>query len=76
MQSRPDILVVTGHDGIKEQQRPEFVKITGTRNISLNVLKKRRYEPDYDKLCIFAGPASAFEAIMAAGPILQALPEE
>jgi len=70
LQSRPDILVVTGHDGIKKSNS-DLNSIENYRNSKYFiecVKEARRYEPDYDKLCIFAGACqSHFEAIMAAG---------
>lgn len=70
LQSKPDILVVTGHDGIKKSNS-DISSIENYRNSKYFiecVKEARRYEPDYDKLCIFAGACqSHFEAIMESG---------
>lgn len=67
---RPDILVVTGHDGIKKG-KSNLSNIENYRNSKYyvqSVKEARRYQKDPDKLCIFAGACqSYFEAIMDAG---------
>ncbi|MDQ2085183.1 sporulation peptidase YabG [Herbivorax sp. ANBcel31] len=69
-QTKPDILVVTGHDGIKKG-KSNLSKIENYRNSKYyvrSVKEARRYQKDSDKLCIFAGACqSYFEAIMDAG---------
>lgn len=70
MESKPDILVVTGHDGIKKNST-SMNSLDNYRNSKYFVecvKEARKYEPDYDKLCIFAGACqSYYEAIMDAG---------
>lgn len=67
---RPDILVVTGHDGIKKG-KSNLADIGNYRNSKYfvqSVKEARRFQKDPDKLCIFAGACqSYFEAIMEAG---------
>ncbi|NLD46766.1 MAG: sporulation peptidase YabG [Clostridiaceae bacterium] len=68
--NRPDILVITGHDGIKKDSG-NLNSIDNYRNSKYFiecVREARSYEPDKDKLCIFAGACqSYFEGIMNAG---------
>lgn len=68
--NRPDILVITGHDGIKKGSG-NLHSIDNYRNSKYfieSVREARNYEPDKDKLCIFAGACqSYFEGIMSAG---------
>lgn len=67
---KPDILVITGHDGIKKG-KSNLNNIENYRNSKYyvqSVKEARRYQKDPDKLCIFAGACqSYFEAIMEAG---------
>lgn len=68
---RPDILVITGHDGMFNKER-EFYNIYNYRNSKYfieTVREARRYERDYDtELTIFAGACqSYFEALIQAG---------
>jgi len=67
---RPDIVVVTGHDGIKKDSG-DTLSLNGYRNSRYFVKSAeiaRKYQPDFNKLCIFAGACqSYFEAIMKAG---------
>jgi len=67
---RPDILVVTGHDGIKKGSA-DLNSINSYRNSKYyiqSVKEARNYEPNDDKLCIFAGACqSYYEGIMNAG---------
>lgn len=69
-QTKPDILVVTGHDGIRKG-KSNLKRIENYRNSKYyvqSVREARRYQKDADKLCIFAGACqSYFEAIMDAG---------
>lgn len=69
-QNKPDILIVTGHDGIKKNTG-DINSINNYRNSKYYVQstkEARVYEPDPDRLCIFAGACqSYFEAIMDAG---------
>ncbi|WP_010681315.1 sporulation peptidase YabG [Acetivibrio cellulolyticus] len=67
---RPDILVLTGHDGIKKEGS-NLNSIENYRNSKYfiqSVKLAREYESSYDRLCIFAGACqSYFEGIMNAG---------
>ena len=67
---RPDILVVTGHDGIRKGSK-QMYSLDSYRNSKYfveSVREARKYQPSYDKLCIFAGACQSFyEAIMEAG---------
>ena len=68
---RPDILVITGHDGMFNKER-EFYNIYNYRNSRYfieTVKEARRFEKDYyTELMIFAGACqSYFEALIQAG---------
>ena len=67
---RPDIVVLTGHDGIIRNTK-NYMDINNYRNSKYfveSVVKLRQYEPDYDDLVIFAGACqSCYEAILDAG---------
>lgn len=67
---RPDILVVTGHDGMVKGSN-HFRSIDSYRNSKYfvqTVKIAREYQPSYDSLVIFAGACqSHFEALMDAG---------
>lgn len=67
---KPDILILTGHDGIKKKDS-NLNSIDNYRNSKYFVQAvklAREYERDNTKLCIFAGACqSYFEAIMNAG---------
>lgn len=69
-QYRPDILVVTGHDGIKKGAS-KMNSIESYRNSKYYIestKEARKFEPNPDKLCVFAGACqSYYEAIMAEG---------
>lgn len=68
--NRPDILVITGHDGIKKDSG-DLNSVDNYRNSKYyikSVKEARSFEADYDKLCIFAGACqSYYEGIMSAG---------
>lgn len=67
---KPDILVVTGHDGLKKgAQNMHSIESYANSAYYIDAVKiARRYQPDPDKLCIFAGACqSYYEAIMDAG---------
>lgn len=68
--NKPDIIVITGHDGIKKGSL-NLDSLDNYRNSKYyvqSVREARKYQPDYDKLCIFAGACqSYYEAIMNAG---------
>lgn len=67
---QPDILIVTGHDSLKKNA-PTLHSLDSYRNSSYFVecvREARKYQPDYDRLCVFAGACqSYYEAIMDAG---------
>jgi spore coat assemly protein len=68
--NKPDILVITGHDGIKKNSGNIYSlnSYSNSRYYVQSVIEARSYEPDKNKLCIFAGACqSYFEAIMDAG---------
>ena len=69
-QYKPDILVLTGHDGIIKGMQ-DFRNIDNYRNSKYfveSVKKAREYESSYDNLVIFAGACqSYFEAIIDSG---------
>jgi spore coat assembly protein len=65
-----DVLVVTGHDGLKKgafsTNSPDGYR--NSRYFIRSVQEARKYEPGFDKLCVFAGACqSYFEGIMEAG---------
>lgn len=68
--SKPDILVITGHDSIAKDVT-NYVDINNYKNSKYfveAVNEARSYEPDYDKLVIFAGACqSCYEALLDAG---------
>lgn len=66
----PDVLVVTGHDGMKKHTGNinSMENYRNSRYFVKAAKEARKYQPDFDKLCIFAGACqSYFEAIMSAG---------
>jgi spore coat assembly protein len=67
---RPDILVITGHDGLKKGAKNIYL-LDNYANSSyyIEAVKiARAFQPNPDKLCIFAGACqSYYEAIMDAG---------
>ncbi len=74
----PDILVVTGHDGLIKGKK-DFKNINNYRN-SKNfvkaVRKAREYDKDRDDLIIFAGACqSHYEALIAAGANFASSPQ-
>ena len=69
-QVRPDILVITGHDSLKKGavRINSMDSYSNSKYYVQSVLEARRYEPDMNRLSIFAGACqSYFEAIMDAG---------
>ena len=67
---RPDILVLTGHDGIKKEgsNLNSIDNYRNSRYFIQAVKLAREYESNFDRLCIFAGACqSYFEGIMSAG---------
>jgi len=75
---RPDILVLTGHDGLLKN-RPDFSSLDSYRNSRYfveAVRKAREYEPGRDNLIIFAGACqSHYEALLAAGANFASSPQ-
>lgn len=67
---RPDILVLTGHDGLLKG-KDNYLNIDNYRNSKYfveAVKEARRYEKDYDSLVIFAGACqSMYNDILAQG---------
>ncbi len=67
---RPDIVVLTGHDGIVKDAK-NYTDIDNYKNSKYfveSVKKLREYESSYDELVIFAGACqSYYEAILSAG---------
>jgi spore coat assembly protein len=70
MEYNPDILVITGHDGLLKSRR-NFNDVESYRNSRYfieAVRNSRRYEPSLDDLVIFAGACqSYYEGILRAG---------
>jgi spore coat assembly protein len=66
---QPDILVLTGHDGLKKNAPIKSIEsYNNSRYFIKSVKEARLVEPSKDKLCIFAGACqSYYEAIMAEG---------
>ncbi|TDF91603.1 sporulation peptidase YabG [Paenibacillus piri] len=71
-QTRPDIVVITGHDGIlKEKRKGDISQLSSYKN-SHNFVKAvqaaRQYEKNKDALTVIAGACqSHFEALLQAG---------
>jgi len=74
----PDILVLTGHDGLIKNAR-DFSDIKNYRNSQYfveSVRKAREYEPGRDDLIIIAGACqSHYEALIAAGANFASSPQ-
>lgn len=69
-QARPDILVLTGHDSLKKNtgRRDSLDSYSNSKYYIEAVKIARKYEPDREKLFIFAGACqSYYEAIMEQG---------
>lgn len=75
---RPDILVLTGHDGLLKDSK-EFKDVNSYRNSKFfieAVRKAREYEPSRDNLIIFAGACqSHYEALIEAGANFASSPQ-
>lgn len=75
---KPDILVLTGHDGIIKN-RNDFADIDSYRNSRFfieSVKKAREYEPGRDDLIIIAGACqSHYEALISAGANFASSPQ-
>lgn len=68
---RPDIVVITGHDGIYKQAQTDLYSLSSYKN-SMNFMRAiqvaRRFERNRDTLTIIAGACqSYFEALLQAG---------
>ncbi|HHW31069.1 MAG TPA: sporulation peptidase YabG [Clostridiaceae bacterium] len=66
---RPDILVLTGHDSFKKNADKQNINSYANSRYFIEAVREaRKYQPDFDKLCIVAGACqSYYEAIMSAG---------
>ncbi len=65
---RPDILVITGHDGMQKTGGNDINDYHTSRYFVESVLKAREWEPNKDGLIIFAGACqSYYEALIEAG---------
>lgn len=77
-QDRPDILVLTGHDGLLKGSR-DYFKMSNYRHSQYYVEAVRRareYEPSLDGLIIIAGGCqSYFEALIEAGANFASAPK-
>lgn len=68
--TKADILVVTGHDGLKKNavKLSSLDSYRNSRYYIQSVVEARKYEPSFDKLCVFSGACqSYYEGIMEAG---------
>ncbi|HHV74277.1 sporulation peptidase YabG [Thermoanaerobacterium sp. R66] len=74
---KPDILVLTGHDGVKNTRN--YSDLNNYRNSKYfveAVKKARSYEPSLDDLVIFAGACqSNYEALISSGANYASSPE-
>ncbi len=77
-EERPDILVLTGHDGLLKGAR-DYYKMANYRNSRYYVdaiSKAREFEPNLDNLIIIAGGCqSFFEALIYAGANFASAPK-
>lgn len=65
---RPDVLVITGHDGMKHGERVDLNNYYNSLYFVECVHKARQIVPDKDSLVIFAGACqSCYEALIEAG---------
>jgi spore coat assemly protein len=70
VQNKPDIVVITGHDSLKKGSGNlnSIDNYSNSKYYIQSVKEARKYEPDNNKLCIFAGACqSYYELIMDAG---------
>ncbi len=68
--NNPDLLVITGHDSMKKGTGDvnSLNNYSNSKYFVQSVHEARQYQPDFDKLCIFAGACqSNYEAIIDAG---------
>lgn len=74
----PDIVVITGHDALSKgaEDLNEITSYRSSKYFVETVKKAREYEPDMDKLIIFAGACqSHYEALIEAGANYASAPE-
>lgn len=68
LKHRPDVLVITGHDGMKRDGGMEINNYYNSRYFIESVIRAREVIPDKDTLVIFAGACqSYYEALIVAG---------
>lgn len=73
---RPDVLVITGHDGMKRKDPQSLDGYHSSRFFVEAVHRAREIEVDKDSLVIFAGACqSFFEALIEAGANFASSPE-
>lgn len=67
--TKADILIATGHDGLKKDGNKNLLdSYRNSKYFVQTAQNARKYEPSFDKLCIFSGACqSYFERIMEAG---------
>lgn len=71
-QTKPDIVVITGHDGLLKNRMPEDVydiaNYKNSRNFVAAIKVARHYERNFDALVVVAGACqSHYEALLGAG---------
>lgn len=75
----PDILVITGHDGIQKNEKKDYSDINNYRNSKYfieSVKEARKFEPSLDDLIIIAGACqSHYEGILSAGANFASSPD-
>lgn len=76
-QYNPNIVVITGHDGIKKDADPRSMSsYANSRYFVQSVKEARKITPDKERLVIFAGACqSYYEEIMAAGANFASSPD-
>ncbi|TYO96997.1 sporulation peptidase YabG [Desulfallas thermosapovorans] len=78
LEHRPDLLVLTGHDGFKKDTK-DFSDINNyynSKHFVAAVKEARRYEKSKDDLVIFAGACqSHYESLLAAGANFASSPQ-
>ncbi|AZR74441.1 sporulation peptidase YabG [Anoxybacter fermentans] len=73
---RPDVLIITGHDGMKRSGGNDLSNYYNSRYFVESVSKARELESDKDSLIIFAGACqSYYEALIEAGANFASSPE-
>lgn len=75
----PDILVITGHDGLLRKRADDVLELASYRNSNnfvRAVREARKYERSLDELIIFAGACqSHYEALLEAGANFASSPQ-